>query len=247
MTAHTARTSPRLKARIAGFLYLIVIAVSTGALLTNSALIVSGDAAATASNILASEFRFRLSFAAILISNVAYVGVTAMLYGLLKPAGRDLSFLAAFFGLMGCAVGAATSLHLLAPLTLLKGAPVLSSFSPEQLEALALTSLRLSGIGNNISLMFFGFYCLTLGFLVVGSTFLPRIIGAALAVSGLAWLTSSFASFLAPSLAKDLSTYLMAAAALGEITLTLWLLVVGVNVTKWKAQAAVSFGEFGGR
>lgn len=247
MTERTAKTSARFKARIAGFLYLIVIGASTAALLTNSALIVTGDAAATAANILASEFYFRLSFAAILISNVAYVGVTAMLYALLKPASPTLSILAAFFGLMGCAVGAATSLHLLTPVLLLKGAPALAAFSPDQLQALTLTLLRVSGIGNNISLMFFGFYCISLGFLVVGSTFLPRILGALLAISGLAWLTNSFASFLAPSIAKDLSTYLMAAAAFGEVAFTLWLLLVGVNAAKWKAQAAATFAEFGGR
>lgn len=241
MTEQTARTSPRFKARIAGFLYLIVIAASTAALLANSALIVSGDAAATAANILASEFQFRLSVVAILISNAAYVGVTAMLYGLLKSASRTLSFLAAFFGLVGCAVGAAaTSLYLLAPMVLLKGASALGSFSPDQLHALTLISLRLSGIGNNISLMFFGFYCLSLGFLVIESTFLPRVLGVLLAISGLAWLTSSFASVLAPSLANDLSTYLMAAAALGELAFTLWLLIVGVNAAKWHAQAGAA-------
>jgi hypothetical protein len=113
---------------------------------------------------------------------------------------RSLSLLAAFFGLVGCAFGALSSLHL---------AP----------------------FGIN-SLVFFGFYCLLIGYLIFRSTFLPRILGVLLALGGLGWLT-----FVSPQLANYLSPYNMAPGILGEGVLTLWLLVMGVNAQRWKEQA----------
>jgi hypothetical protein len=82
-------------------------------------------------------------------------------------------------------------------------------------------------------LVFFGCYCLLIGYLIFRSTFLPRILGALMAFGGLGWLT-----FLSPPIASHLSPYNMFPGVLGEGALTLWLLVVGVNVAKWKEQAS---------
>jgi hypothetical protein len=82
-------------------------------------------------------------------------------------------------------------------------------------------------------LVFFGFYCLLIGYLILRSTFLPRFLGALMAFAGLGWLT-----FLSPQLAKSLYPYNFAPGILGEGVLTVWLLVVGVNVLRWKEQAA---------
>jgi hypothetical protein len=81
-------------------------------------------------------------------------------------------------------------------------------------------------------LIFFGFYCLLIGYLIFRSTFLPRILGVLMAIGGLGWLT-----FLSPALANYLSPYNLAPGILGEGALTVWLLVVGVNVQRWKEQA----------
>jgi hypothetical protein len=83
-------------------------------------------------------------------------------------------------------------------------------------------------------LVFFGFYCLLIGYLIFRSTFLPRILGALMAFAGLGWLT-----FLSPSLANHLSPYIFAPGMLGEGALTLWLLVKGVNAQRWQEQASV--------
>lgn len=229
--------SPRSTARVAGLLYLAVIGLGSASLVVAPALVVAGDAATTAKNILNSEHLFRLSFVLNLVTTAAYVGVSAVFYELFKPAGRTLSVVAAFFGLTGCAVGAAISLDGLSPVLLLKGAPYLATFSTEQLQTLSLTSLRLSSVGGNVALMFFGFYCLSLGFLIVGATFLPRVLGVFMAISGTAWLIGSLASILVPAFANQVLPYTMAAAIFGESALTLWLLVVGVNDSKWRAQA----------
>jgi hypothetical protein len=196
-------------------------------------LVVSGDAAATATNLVAHESLFRAGTAASLVATAFYIAATLLVYELLKPVNKTVSLLAAFFSLVGCAVGALSCLFDLAPFVLLKGGQYLSVFTVEQLQALALMFLKVRVVANdNIGLVFFGPHCLFVGYLILRSTFLPRPIGALMVLAGLGWLT-----FLSPPLAKSLSPYIMMPGALGEISLTLWLIVKGVNVPRWKEQA----------
>src|SRR5205085_9387053 len=123
-------------------------------------------------------------------------------YVLFKPVNRSLSLTAAFFSLVGCAVGAAASVVQLAPLVVLKGGHSLSGFTVEQLHATAYLLLQLNAQVGNIGLVFFGFYCLSIGCLIFQSTFLPRILGAGMVIAGLGWLT-----FLWPPLAGQLVPY----------------------------------------
>ncbi len=235
MMERIAEASPRFKARIAGLFYLLTFLTGGVALLVSGRLVVSGDAAATAANILAHEPLFRLGFAADLIVIACYIAVTALFYDLFKPVNRSLSLLAAFFSLVGCAIQAVSYLFDLAPLVVLGGAQYLSVFKVEQLQALSLMFLKLGAQAYNIGLVFFGFYCLLIGYLIFKSTFLPRILGALMAFAGLGWLT-----FLAPPLVNYLYPYILAPGILGEGLLTLWLLVIGVNVQRWKEQASAA-------
>ena len=84
------------------------------------------------------------------------------------------------------------------------------------------------------TLVFFGPYCLLLGYLIFRSTFLPRILGVLMAFAGLGWLI-----FLSP-LANHLSTFLKVLGFLAEMSLMLWLLVKGVDVQRWKEQASAA-------
>jgi len=176
--------SPRLKARMAGFLFLLL--------------------ALTAAF---TEFfaRGRLSFAADLAAGVVEVScmiaVTLLFYGIFKPVNRRLSLLAASFNCV----------------------------------ALALELLRFLPHGVNIGLGFHGFYWLLIGYLIFRSTFLPQILGVLMAIAGLGWLT-----FLSPPLATYLSPYNLASALLVEGLAMLWLLVMGVNATRWKEQASAA-------
>jgi hypothetical protein len=235
MTERIAEVSPRFRARIAGVFYLLVFLLGGFALFASGRLVVSGDAAATATNILAHEPLFRLGWAFNLITTACYIAVTALFYDLFKPVNRSLSLLAAFFSLVGCAIYALSSLFDLAPLVVLGGAQYLSVFKVEQLQALALMFLKLYGQGFNISLVFFGFYCPLIGYLIFRSAFLPRILGVLMAFAGLGYLT-----FLAPPLANYLSPYILAPGIIGEGALTLWLLVMGVNEQRWKEQASAA-------
>jgi hypothetical protein len=226
--------SPRLRARIAGVFYLLEMLTGGFAVFVGGKLFVSGDAAATATNILARHSLFQLGVAANVIQFACYIVVTELLYDLFKPVNRGISLLAALFSLVGCTIGAVSCLFELAPLAVLGGAPYLNVFKGEQLQALALMFLRLYALCFNLSFVFFGFYCLLIGCLIFRSSFLPRILCAGMALAGLGWLT-----FLLPSLTQHLSPYILA-AGLGEVALTLWLLVVGVNAERWKEQAGAA-------
>jgi Domain of unknown function (DUF4386) len=231
MTDRTVEASPRPRARIAGLFYLLVF-LTGGLAVPSFRLVVDSDAAATASNILAHEALFRLGFATLLIDVVLYIAVTLLFYELFKPVNRSLSLLAAFFSLVGCAIQAVSSAFFLTPLVVLGGTQSLSVFKVGELQAQALMFFKLYAQAYNIGLVFFGFYCLLIGYLIFRSTFLPRILGALMAFAGLAWLT-----FLSPPLANYLLPYNMAVGALAELSLTLWLLVMGVKVERWRAQA----------
>ena len=230
--------SPLFKARIGGACWLMCFLTSIFPLIVSGRLVVPHDAAATATNLLAHEALFRLSTATLLISTAFYVAATLFVYEVLKPVNRSVSLLAAFFSLVGCAVGALSCLFDFVPFILLQGAPYLSVFNAEQLQALSYMFLVVRARANDIGLVFFGLHCLGIGYLILRSTFLPRIIGALMVVAGLGWLT-----FLSPPLAQSLAPFNMLPGAVGELSLTLWLLVKGVNVQRWNEVATATLGQ----
>jgi hypothetical protein len=195
--------------------------------------VVPGDAAATAQSILTHEASYRVGWALGLISTACYVAVTALFYQLFRPVSRSLALVAAFFGLVGCAITAFGSLFQLAPLVVLGNSPYMTVFTVAQLQALAMLFLNLNAQVGSIALVFFGLFQLLVGYLIVRSAFVPRILGALIALAGLGWLT-----FLSPPLANSLLTYLEVLGFLGEVPLMLWLLVVGVNARRWEGQAS---------
>jgi Domain of unknown function (DUF4386) len=241
MTSDTGDKSAQMAARLAGLFSLITMAAGISAsFLVVDPLIVSGDAAATATNILASESLYRLGFAAKFVDYTFYLGVTILLYGLLKPAGKSLSLLAAVFSFVGTAVVASTSLHYLAPLFLLGDAPYLAAFGADQVQALAYLPHKLRSIGSNIAMVFFGFHLMFVGWQIVRSTFLPRLLGALSAIGGICFLINSFANFLSPQFAAGLLPYILAPGVLAQALLALWLLVMGVNAARWREQASTA-------
>jgi hypothetical protein len=233
MMERSGEVSPRLKARIAGVLYLLTIVTGIFAEgFVSGTLVVDGDAAATANNILMHRGLFQLGFAVYLIEMACQIATTALFYDLLKPAGRSVSLLAAFLGLAGCVIKTFSRVFFIVPLFVLGGPHFLSVFSAEQLQALALLFLKVNDRGAAIALVFFGFYALLTGYLIIRSTFLPRILGVLGIFGGLGWL-----SFLYLPLGYRLFPYIAALGLLGAGSLILWLLVFGVNEERWKEQA----------
>ena len=239
MTERITEASPRLTARITGVFYLITILTGIFAQgFVSERLVVSGDAAATATNILAHSSLFQLGFAVYLVEMACQIAMTALFYDLLKPAGRIVSLLAAFLGFAGCVIKTLSRVFFIAPLIVLGGAHYLSVFSAEQLQALALLFLKVNDRGAAMALVFFGFYALLTGYLIISSTFLPRILGVLSVVGGLGWLT-----FLYPPLGYRLFPYVAAFGLLGASALILWLIVKGVDEQRWKEQASTA-GEW---
>lgn len=236
MTERIAEASPRAKARMAGACQLLeAITAAFGEVIVLGRLVVSGNAAATAANILGHERLFWLGFTSSLIGVAFHIAWALLLYELLKPVSRSLSLLAAFVILVGCAVQALTSLFYLAPLLILQGGGSLGAFTLAQLQALALMFLKLNAYAFDIYLVFFGFWCVLTGYLIFRSAFLPRLLGVLVAISGVGWVT-----YLSPPLAHRLFPFIVAASAVGEIPLELWLLVKGVNEELWKEQASAA-------
>jgi hypothetical protein len=227
-----AEASPRPSARITGVVYLLYFLTAVIGGFFMRGIVVDGDAAATADNLLAHQPLFRLGIATGLLATACYIAVTALFYELFKPVNRGLSLLAAFFSLVGCAVLAFGSLFQLAPFVVLGSSQYLNVFKVEQLRAVTLMLLDLNTLAVNICLIFFGFYDVLIGYLIFRSTFLPRILGGLMAFAGLGWLT-----FLSPPLANHLSPYNLVLGFLAELFLMLWLLVKGVNVQRWRDQA----------
>jgi len=235
--------SPRLYARIAGGLYLVVIVGGLFAeIFVRGRLVVYGDAAATAHNIMTHQLLYRRGLAVEVFYLVCNVPITIIFYALFKVVNRNVALLEAIFGLLSTAVEGVSLLAHYAPLVLLGSDRYLSAFTAEQLQAAAYLSLQLFEGGFAISLVFFGFDCLALAYLIVRSTFFPRLIGALLAVEGVGYLVNSFALFLAPELQTRIFPYFMP-MAIAEIALCLWLLAMGVNVQRWNEQAAAA-GEW---
>jgi hypothetical protein len=180
--------SPGLRARLAGVFWLMAFVTDAGGKFAPDRWVLPSE----------------------LIATACLLAATVLVYQLLKPVNRKLSLLAAFFGLVGCAIGASNSLF------------------------------HLGAQASIIDFLFFGLHCLLIGYLVLRSTFLPRTVGALMAFGGLGWMTFSLVTLLSGPLAQSLSPYFVAPGILGEVTLAMWLLVRGVNVQRWKEQAGAA-------
>jgi hypothetical protein len=234
MTEQVTEWSPRAKARLAGVFELLEGLTSTfGQIFILGRLVVLGNAAATAANILTHETLFRFGFASSLFGVVFHLGWAFLFYHLFRPVDRSVSSCAVFVIVVGCAIQAVATLLYFAPLLVLNAGSSLSAFTQQQLQALAYMFLKLNGLTFNTYLVFFGLWCVLTGYLIARSTFLPRILGVLLAVDGFGWMT-----FMSPPLGHYLFPIIAIASGLAEIPLQLWLLIFGVNNERWIAQAA---------
>ncbi len=219
-------------ARMAGLLYLIYIVLHVFAdVIGRSTLIVYGDAATTATNIMAAAWQFRIGFMLDLFAAVLFLLTAWALYLLLKPVNQNLALLFLLLNLGGVAIQCASDLFLPASQLLLSGADYAKGFQLDQRQALAMSLLYLYKNGFMIAQIFYGAWLFPLGYAVYKSGFLPRILGMVLMIHCATWLMTSLQFFLFPGFTAI--TYISwPLGFIAEFGLTLWLLVMGVKEQK---------------
>jgi Domain of unknown function (DUF4386) len=231
--------SPQRLAQAAGVLYLMTIISGVFAeVFVRGALVVPSDAAATARNISNQDTLYRFGLTADLVMIACYAGVTILLYRLLRRFGRELSLIAASFSLIGLSVLAVNTLNHAAPLLLLQTGRRLDAFTPEQVQALALVCLRMHSRAYTVSSIFFGVYCMIIGYLALLSRVVLRAVGILMIAGGTAYFANGFLVFLSPRLSALLPDVTIF-GGLAELSLTLWLIVRG-GVVSWERHAGVA-------
>lgn len=220
-------------ARIAGFCYLIVIATGLfSEVFVRQALIVPNNAVTTANAIQTNEMLFRWGFVADLINFVVGLPTILIVYYLFKHTNKLLLQLAVAFVLIQTAVIAVNLLNQISPLLILSNEAYLKTLQPDQLATLSLLSLKIQAQGYAIGLVFFGFYCLIVGYVIYKSTLLPKVLGILYAIAGSCYLVNSFTMFLSKGFENPLFVYLAIPILIGELSLCLWLLIKGIEPSK---------------
>jgi hypothetical protein len=224
-------------ARVAGVLYLLVVLTGPFVLIyVPGKLFVSGDATATASNILAHESLFRAYTVVEVVSELLFVLTVLALYRLLKGVGQQLASLMAILVLIDAPLAFLGVANHVATLTFLRGADFLAVFNEPQRNALAMLFINLDKQGVFVSEIFWGLWLLPLGMLVYRSGFLPRLLGGWLIVNGVAYVAMSITGQLVPQYLKTVTT-IATPILFGEAVFMLWLLIVGARV---RASAAAA-------
>jgi hypothetical protein len=208
------------------------VTATFGQVIVLGRLIVTGNAAATAANILGHERLYWVGFSSSVVSVVFDLAWAFLMYDLLKSVSRRVAQFALFVSLMAIAMQAVAALLYIAPLLVLQGGSSLSAFTAEQLQSLAAAFLRLNAYAFDMHIAYFGIWCVLTGYLIFKSTFLPRILGVNLAIAGAGWML-----YIAPQFAVLMFPVISVLSAIGEVPLELWLIVMSVNEQRWKEQA----------
>lgn len=234
----TDGTSAKRAARAAGLLYLIIFVAAPFAFLFGRAdLVESGDASATAGNIIASETVFRLGMVAETIVLLVEIVLAAVLYVLLRPVSRPLSLAAAFARVAEAVVQAVNLLTSGIVLLLLGGAGYLTVFEGDQLDALAMVFIDANAFLIMVWGLLFGLHLAMLGYLVYRSGFWPRAVGILLMFASIGYLAQSYGHIVAPQHDEFLATLVLVLAVPGELAFTVWLLWKGVDTDRWERRA----------
>jgi hypothetical protein len=223
-------------ARMAGLLYLAIAVFSAfGLVYVPSMILVPGDAAATAHNIVASESLFRLGFMSNLLAFTVNIFVAVLLYKLLAPVNKTMASLMVILISIGVAIAMLNELNQFVALLLLSGSDYLTAFTADQLQAFASLFLDIYQHGFILAHIFFGLWLFPMGYLVFKSGFLPKAIGILLLIAGVGYLVDFTLFFLFPGM--SVKGFTAVGEFVGEVSLLLWLLFMGVNVPKWQKRA----------
>ncbi len=219
--------------KIAGFLYLIVIGAGLFAeVFVREAMSVSNNALVIANKIHASEMFYRLGFVADLINFICGLPVILFFWILFRQSHKYIVTLAIFFVIISNAIFATNIVNQLHPLLIYGNTNYLQVFQPGQLAVLSTMALQVQSQGYAIGLVFFGFYCIIIGYLIYKTRYIPKIFGILYAFAGFCYILNSFIMFLSRGFANPLFPYILFPAFIGELSVCLWLLIMGIREHK---------------
>jgi hypothetical protein len=231
-------TSPQLYARTAGALYLIIIALGIfGEAFARGRIVVSGDPLATATNLVSMEPLWRWGIASEFLTVICTIILAMVYFFLLRPVSREINLLAAFFRLTAITVQAVSLVYLLTALYPLTNAAFAKAFTPDELNAFAGVAIRSHSYGYGAALLFTGCTFLFHGYLIFKSGYLPRVLGVMIQIAGIGYITNTFAMILFPAVSNIVFLVIILPVFMGELSLSLWLLIKGVNLEKWYERA----------
>lgn len=237
MMTNETTNSIQKTARMAGFLYFLLIPLGIlGMLYVPNTLFVPDDIAATVSNIMDNQMLYRSSILAALVTQVVQIFVVLYLYKVLKPVNKNHALMMVIFILVAVPIAMLNEINQVAVLALINGAEYQSYFTTEQVHALVSLFLDLRSSGIFIAQIFWGLWLFPMGYLIIKSGYLPKIIGALLIFACFGYLIDSFVYFFLPNFDITFSEFTF----LGEVLIVFWLLVKGVNVEVWKQRALES-------
>ena len=229
ITNGTNKISLRRAALIAGIsLLIMVIAAPFAEIYVYPKLVVPDNAAETVKNIIANKTLFISCMFGYLITFICDLLVSWALYVLLKPVNEDLSLLTAWFRLVYTVIALVALLNLITVLRLLNTSNNVTLFQPDQLNAQVMLSLSAFRNHFHFGLLFFSIHLVLLGYLVFKSTYIPRIMGVLLIISGLGYMMTTLKPFLFPNFNLDFAQYTF----YGELIFMLWLLIMGWRIKK---------------
>src|SRR4051794_40989659 len=210
----------RLVARVGGVLYLIIIVLGAlGEGVVRGSIVVPGNATATAAKLRSMEWLWRLGVAGEIVVLTCATALALILYVLLRPVSRDLALMAVFFNLVSIAIEGVAAVSLAAALFPMTNAAYVNAFTPEQLNVMAMLSVRSHSAGFGIALIFFGVECVILGFLISRSGYMPKSIGVLMQIAGVCYVINSFAQLLSPPLSSRLFPAILIPSLIAELSL----------------------------
>jgi hypothetical protein len=228
MTVGAIENEQRYAARIAGFLYLfLMICGVVGEFYARGNLIVDGDPAKTASHIIASQHLFRFGIVSDLTAFAGDIAIALALYVVLKPVGRYLALLAAFWRVAEAAVLGAITLNSVTMLLLVTDTRYASAFSPTQVQNLMWLFNDTHDAGYTIGMMFLALGCIVFSYLFFKSRYIPRLLAAFGLLAYVVMLLACVLSIIFPDAPIGLAYY--APAGIYEISIGLWLLILGIK------------------
>ena len=193
-------------------------------------LIVPGDAATTANNIMDNDLLFRMGIVGSLITQLIFILVVLVLYKLFRPVNKDHTWLMVMFALVGVPIAMLNTLNRVAALMLLNGADYLNVFGADQLHAQMMLFLNLNEQGVFIASIFWGLWLFPLGYLIYKSGYFPRIFGVLMTIAGFGYLLGSFVHFLLPD--YEAISSVLEVMTIGETIFMAWVLLKGGKIPK---------------